>query len=240
MMKRILVAASTIGLLVTFATGAGAATPTSLSGLTGAQVDALAIAQMRAVGSYTLVVTSTVAGLHATSVTSSTLYSGIRHDDINGQLGEKVFVNGVVYVRFTAPVEKIYFGKVIASLANKWISFTPGQPFYSLFSTTMSESTLAPLLTLRGTLNVSPPLTYDHRHVVAITPAASAATSPSGIAETLYVSNSAPFLPVALVIDSHSSAPSKTLETVTFKNWGVHVTVRAPRHFTASSKFKLP
>lgn len=241
MMKRILVAATTLGVLGTLVslTDASATAATSLHGLTGAQVDAMALAQMKSHESYTVVVVSTTPGLRATSETSSTLSSGIRHDDINGQRGERLFVNGVVYVYFTATLEKIYFGKVIAPLTHKWVSFTAGQPYFSLFSTSMSETTMAPLLALKGKLKVSAPLTFDAQRVVRVT-AANSASGASGILKTLYVADTAPFLPVALVINSHSSSSSQILETMTFKNWGTRVTVTAPRHFTASSKFKLP
>lgn len=241
MCKRFTLAVSALGLIATLATftSASAATPTSLSGLTGAQIDALTLAQMRAQGSYTVVVVSSAPGLNATSVTSSTQTSGIRHDDINGQHGERRFVNGVVYVHFTTALEKIYFGKVVTALTNQWVSFTRGQAYYNVFSTTMTGTTLGPLLRLPGKLNVSAPLTFDARSVVALT-ANSASTSTSGIVETLYVADKAPFLPVALVLKSRSSGSTKLLETITFTNWGTHVSVTAPLHFTSSSKFKLP
>ncbi|NNN08796.1 MAG: hypothetical protein HKL85_06330 [Acidimicrobiaceae bacterium] len=242
MMKKILAATTTLCLVgsLTAIASASAATPTSLNGLTGAQIEAVALAQMRAAGSYTMTVTSAISGFTGTSTTSSTLTSGIRHDVVNGQRGEKIFVNGVVYVNLTTALEKIYFGKVIPAFSNKWISFTRGQPYYSLFSTTMAESTLAPILKFRGALTVSPPLTYDAQRVVGISSAASSSTAASGVLETLYVADTPPFLPVALVITAHSSPAAKPIETIVFKDWGARVKVTAPRHFTSSSKFKLP
>ncbi len=225
---------------LTVLTGTSGATPTSLNGLTGAQIEALALSQMKASGSYTVTVQSVFKGVDATSVTSSTLTSGIRHDVINGQRGERVLVNGVVYVDFPTALEKIYFGKVIPGLADRWVAFTRGQPYYSFFATTMTEPTLAPILSLAGVLSVSAPLTYEAQRVVRVTPDPSPSPSAKGLVEDLYVADTSPFLPVALVIGVHSSASTKTIETATFKNWGAKVTVRAPSHSTPSSAFKLP
>ncbi len=242
MKKRILAAITTsclVGSLTTL-TGASGATPTSLKGLTGAQIEAVALAQMRAAGSYMVTVKSAFKGVNATSVTYSTLTSGIRHDVINGQRGERLMANGVVFVNFSTALEKIYFGKIIPTLANKWVAFKRGQPYYSFFASTMTEKTLAPILSLSGVLRVSAPLTYDAQRVVRITPVPKVSSSASGLVEDLYVANTAPFLPVALVIGAHSSTSTKTIETVTFKNWGTKVAVSAPSQSTPSSSFKLP
>ncbi len=215
---------------------AGATTPTTLHGLTGAQVDALALAQMRAAGSYTVVITSVTSHLDATSTTSSTLTSGVRHDVINGQPGERVFVGGVAYVRFSTALEKIYFGKVIAPLTGHWVAFHPGQHYFGIFAATMTEATLAPLLKLTGNVTASPPLSFGGQTVVGVTNA----TSSSSLVETLYVANTAPHLPVGVIIASRAGGVLKPLETFVFKNWGAHVAISAPAHALPSSNFALP
>ncbi|HEY5121213.1 MAG TPA: hypothetical protein VII84_06525 [Acidimicrobiales bacterium] len=241
MWKR-LAAATAMGLFATFAmfSSAGASSPTSLASLTGAQIDSLALAQMKAEGSYTVVAVSSDSDFNASSVTSSTLTSGIRHDDVNGQRGERLFLHGVAYARFSAGLGKIYFNKSVPTLANRWISLTRGHAYYSAFSSAMIEPTLAPLLVLHGTLSVSAPLTFDARSVVAINGDNTVSSGTTSLTETLFVANTPPFVPVALVLTRHQSGSSKTIEEMTFKNWGLPVTVPAPSHSTPSSQLKFP
>lgn len=217
--------------------GAGAATTPARRGRTASQVVALALAGLRAAGSYTVTVASTVQNFSATSVTSSTLTSGIRHDVINGQHGERIFAQGVVYVRFTPVLEQLYFAKVIPGLANQWVAFRPGQRYFSVFAATMTGSTLAPLITPSGRLTMSAALTYDGQRVVAVTGTPPTTT---GLLETLYVSDRAPYRPVAVRIDSRTATSTTLAETITFSHWGAHLRVSAPAHSVASSQFTLP
>jgi hypothetical protein len=242
MIKRSLAAVTVLSTLATLtsSTTTGASTPSSLNGLTGVQIISLALAQMRTKGSFTVVGVNNEPGLTVTSVTSCTMNSGIRHDDYNGRLGERLFVNGVSYVRFSAGLVKFYFGKNVPSLANRWISFTPGQAQFSVYSLDVTAPTIASMLVLPGTLSVSTPLTFEAQSVVGITAANSLSTGPSGMVETLYVAEHAPYLPVALVLKSHLSGSSKPLTEFTFKNWGLPVTVSAPSHFTPSSQLTIP
>ena len=234
MSKKLLPAGVALSMLGTFSvtTLAGASTPTSLKGMSGAQINAFAISQMKAARSYTMVEVSDEPGLKATSVTTSNLTSGVRHDDINGHFGERRYVHGVAYTKFDAGLVKVYFGKSISSVANHWVSFTSGHKYYSTFANTMTESSLAPLLVLHGSLRVSAPLTLMSHRVVAVSSVhSSSATSPS-FSETFYVQNTAPFLPVALVLSS--SASTKPLVELTFKDWGHPVSVAKPADVTPS------
>ena len=215
-------------------TFAGASTPTSLKGMNGVQIDALAIAQMKVARSYTMVEVSNEPGLIATSVTSSNLSSGVRHDVINGHFGERRYVKGVAYAKFDAGLVKIFFGKSIPSVANHWVSFTPAHKYYSTFANTMTESSLAPLLVLHGPLRVSSPLTFMSQHVVAVTSVRASSTSAPSFSEILYVRNVAPFLPVALSLNS--SASPRPLVELAFKDWGRPLSVSAPANVTPSWK----
>jgi hypothetical protein len=240
--KRLVVVATAMGLFATLAmfSSADASSPTSLTGLTGAQIDSLALAQMKAEGSYTVVAVSSDSGFTTSSVTSFTLNSGIRHDDFNGQRGERLFLHGVAYARFSAGLGKIYFNKSVPTLANPWISFARGHAYYSVFSSAMTEPTLARLLVLHGTLSVSAHLTFDARSVVAINGGNTVSSGTTLLTETLFVASTAPIVPVALVLTRHQSDSSKTIEEMTFKNWGLPVTVPAPNHSTPSSQLKFP
>lgn len=234
MFKKIITTATAMGLLGTICvtTSASASSPISLAGLNGTQINALAIAQLKAAGSYTMIEVSNEPGLVATSVTSSTMTKGIRHDEINGHFGERRFLNGVAYVKFDTGLAQLYFGKTMKGIANKWISFTRTHKDYSIFSNTMTGSSLAPLLVLRGTLHVSGPQTFESQRVVAVSSLHAGSSSSPSFTETFYVASAAPFLPVALVLSSSTS--TKPLVALQFKDWGRPVSVSAPSAATPS------
>ncbi len=239
-MKRSLVATVVLGLVIVApAVGAGATAPTSLSGLTGAQVVAASEAAALAQGAVTRSVTADILGSSLTSLTVTMLRSGIQFGRIKGHKVEAIYLHGVVYVKLDAVAAKTYFGASVTGVANKWISFTKGHTGFAIFDQGLTLPGLLKILGPSGTLSVTGPTTFDSQSVLAVSGNLYGATSSIQGTQTLYVSTTAPFLPVGMVVLSALSGSNRPFETVTFKNWGVQADITRPANFTPSWQTKI-
>ena len=240
-MKKFLVAAATLSLLGVVApiASAGATAPVSLTGLSAAQVVAVTDAAALAKGSVTRSVIADILGNSVTSLTVSLLRSGIQHGSVKGHKVEAIFVNGVVYVKLDAVEAKAYFGASVTGVANKWISFTKGHTGFATFDQGLTLPGLLKIIAPSGTLSVTGPTSIDGQSVLAVSGNLYGATSSIQGTQTLYVSTTAPFLPVSVVVLSALSGSNKPFETISFKNWGVQPTITRPAVFTPSWKTKI-
>jgi hypothetical protein len=125
----------------------------------------------------------------------------------------------------------------VASLyAGKWISFDPTDPDYQAVidgdtvGSTLSESTP------QGQLTLSSARTFEGQNVVEVSGGLGEALTKQGVtgSDVLYVSTSAPYLPVAFIQSTSLNGQSNTLK-LTFSSWGEKVSVRAPTGATPFS-----
>jgi hypothetical protein len=240
-MKRTLatvIAVCLLGLIP--ASEASAGVPSTLTGLSGAQIVNVSIKDALATGSCTRTAVENVLGTAVTSTTTSTLRTGRQTGRVKGHTIHVVFVDSVVYAKFDAGFVTSAFGKSIRSIVNKWVAFNSRSKYYATFADGMTLPLLAKILVPAGTLSVLAPTTMNGRSVIGVAGWPYGATSAADGIQTLYVSSSAPYLPVRMEVRSALSGSNKPLVDVSFKNWGARVTITHPTNFVPSYATPIP
>ena len=237
-MKKILLSAAALSVAAVLPTlsSAAASTPITLTGMTPRQVLAttLRAAAQRTADS---VVTTSTQGLTLRAVTESGPSSSIGYLNVNGHRGEIIYLKGVVYARFDPAIVKFELNSTNASVANKWISITRTSRYYSNLAEGDTLPSVLQELSPAGTLSMST-TSFSGRNVVALTGTSNSTVGVPGGVQTLYVSPSAPFLPVGGDIRATTSGVSIDL-VIQMKNWGTKVDVHAPRTSTPITKTPL-
>jgi hypothetical protein len=231
MKKSLAVAALSLAGLVPLVTSASAASPGSLTGLSARQVLAVTLHAANAQRSAGSVITTSVLGVTIRGVTVSGPRTGNVFIDINGHRGEIVYLKGVLYVKFDAAIVRFEFSKSVPAVADKWISLTTASRYYRSLATGITLPSVLNQLTPAGPVTVSGPMVLDGRSVLAVSGTPNATVGLSGGTQTLYVSVTAPFLPVAGDVTASQSGLNLDIR-ITLKNWGIPVTVTAPRSST--------
>jgi hypothetical protein len=243
-MRKSIAALSVVSVLglVPAMSSAGASTPisspASLSGLTASQVIATSIAAARAEGTVTRIFNEKVLSTDVTTITNSTNGAATQSLIINGHKGEIVLDKGVVYIKLDNTLVTAEYRASLPSLANKWISFTKGHTHYSNFIQGLALSAVLASLQPVGTLTLSAPQIVNGVQVVGVSGNAATSSTLAQVSETVFVSTTAPYLPVGEAITATSSGIVGH-GTVTLKNWGSPITVTPPRTFTPSWKTKI-
>jgi hypothetical protein len=233
------VAVLSVSALVPTLSSAGAATPTTLTGLSAQQIMSASIKAAIAKKSATTVVTTSVLSINVKEVTVSGPQSGSGSEVIDGHKGEVIYLKGVVYAKFDAYLVHFNYGVTDSAVVNKWISITKGHKFYSNLSSGITFPSVLQEMQPIGTLSASAPKTINGVSAIGITGNPSPLSGTTSGSETLYVSTTTPFLPVEVTIKAVESGITVVL-TVIPKNWSVPVSVTAPKVFTSISKTKLP
>lgn len=230
--------ASVVG-LVPLITSAGASTPTTLTGLSATQVLNVSLKAANAKHSATTVGSTKVLGVSLSENTTSGLRSGFGFETVNGHKGEVIYANGVVYAKFDSSLVKFNYGVTDNSVANKWISVTKGNKFYASLSSGITFPSVIQQMHPAGTLSLTAPTTINGVPAIGVTGKINASIAPLNGSETLYVSTTAPFLPVQVLVKESQSGVTANI-VLTPKNWGVIVSVAAPKTFTPIDKTSLP
>ena len=131
------------------------AVPTTLIGLSGAQIVAISAKAAVAQDAVTRTVIANLLGSGIHSKTTSTKIGGIQFATVRGHQIDVVYVNSVAYVKMDAYSIKAVFGLTNAKIDNKWISFTSGHNYFAQFSVGLTLPSLVGVLTPGGTLGVS-------------------------------------------------------------------------------------
>lgn len=224
--------------LVPALSGAGASPPASLTGLSPGEILSTSLAAARAKGSATTIGATTVLGVHLRETTTSGLRSGYGYENVNGHEGAVVFLHGVVYAKLDAYLVKLDYGTPDRAVANRWISLTRASKYYTALAEGIAFPSVLQQMHPTGALTTTPVATTDGVATIGVTGGINPALDTASGSETLYVATTAPFLPVEAVVKESQAGVRATI-TLTPKNWGVHVTVVAPRGFTSITKTAL-
>jgi hypothetical protein len=238
-MKRSLTAVAALSVLgvIPVLSNAGASTPADLAGMSAQQILATTLRAASAQTTAASVVSTTVLGITIKGVTESGPSSGDVFLTINGHRGEIVYAAGVVYARFDPAIVDFEFHSTVTSVANKWISVTKTSRFYSGLAEGVTLPSVLLELTPAGTLSATP-TTLNGKSVIALVGKDNATLGAPGGTQTLYVSTTAPFLPVEGKV--HATTSGITLDLlIQMKNWGVTFDVAAPKDFTSITKTPL-
>ena len=209
------------------ADAAGRTLPASIVNLSARQIANIALASARAKGTCTNVSSGASVGLSFGATTDSASNSAEQTLHFNGASGEARLVAGTAYVKMNAKFIELDFGRTAPQLANRWISLTRSDTAYHDVVTGMLLSSVLSQVLPAGTLSKSKPTTLYGVKVIAISGSANARLGLSSSKQTLFVSTTAPYLPVALDAAGRSRGVPTTL-TVTFSHWGQHFHISAP------------
>lgn len=228
--------------LVALAAGAGTfvlGRSSGLSGKTAGQVLNLTMAAARAEGSLRLVVVDTGASA-GTSTYDVARSDGIQKTSTPDSGSSTLFViSGEAFLQADQAFLENglgFPGALATAAAGQWISFQPSDPGYAQLVAGDTLSSALTESTPTGVLNLTPVRTMDGRQVVGISGGLTPDDAQGGATGTmtLYVSDSAPYLPVEAVVTGTLSGQSGR-STLTFSHWGEAVSVSAPSSSTPYS-----
>lgn len=209
------------------ATSARTTSPASIAGLSARQIAALSLANARAAGSCTNVSHGAAVGLSFGATTHSGAHVAEQVIDFNKSHGTALLIGATAYVRMSAELISLEFGRSAPQLANKWISIVRTDKAFAGVTTGMLFSSMLAQVLPSGTLSKSKVVTLDGVKVIALNGGANARLGLSAAKQTLFVAARAPYLPVALDAAGRSQGVPTTL-TVTFSHWGESLHYRAP------------
>ncbi|MBW4029667.1 MAG: hypothetical protein HIU57_03185 [Acidobacteria bacterium] len=216
------------------APSARTALPASIMSLSARQIATLSLASARAKGACTNVVSGAAVGFSFGTTTRSSADAAEQTIHFNKSRGEARLVRGTAYVKLSASLIALEFGRSAPQFANKWIAITRANKVYRSVATGMSFPSMLSQLRPAGVLRKSKVVTLDGVKVIALSGAANAQLGLRAAKQTLFVSVVAPYLPVALDAAGRSQGVPTTL-TVTFSHWGQPPRVTAPSSIPLSS-----
>jgi len=230
-------------LLAASAAGAGVVvlkrSANGLSGKSAAEVLAMSVGAARAQGSVHL---AAVESNGASAVGSYDISATVGTQTVSGGAqgkGTLVAMPGVAYLKGDAAFLQNSLGLNAAAAgkyAGQWISFKSGDPGYAQVVSGDTLSSALSEASPTGSLSLMPTRTVDGQQVVGVVGGLPADATGSGAigSVTLYVSTTAPYLPVE-VVTSGSLAGQRGTSTVTFSHWREPVSVTAPASATPFS-----
>jgi len=227
--------------LVCTAGACGGLSAGGLSGKSASQVLALARAAASREGSYHFIDQSESSGKATDRLVGDSSNSN-GQQELSGPYGliEVERVGTTIYVRgseasIETPLELSQ--KLAAAAAGKWVSLVPGDAPYETISKALLPSAELDGYIPTGKLEVGSLSQVRGHTVLAVSGSAPAVTGASGVA-TLYVSTTAPYVPVGGSLVGAGSQKKET-EAVAFTAWGEKVVTKAPtgaRRYTSLLK----
>ena len=236
-MKRL--AAAFLALAALAPVASAGATTSSLAGLSAARVLATAMAAARAAGSCLDVSTGAAVGYRFSSSTQSGPSEAREVMSFNKAVGDTLLLHGQLYVKESATIIELQFGKRDPRWANRWIHVPASSHDYTPFSRGLTFASMLSQVPPTGALHRSAVETFDHHRVVAVTGSANAELGLTRGAETLFVSAQAPFRPVEMRASGRLQGVPTTL-VVVFSQWGRHFSFATPSPVTALAATDLP
>ncbi len=200
--------------------------PASILTLSARHIVDVSLANARAQGSCSNVSRGAAVGLSFSATTQSGANVAEQSIVFNKARGTALLVAGTAYVRLSAKLIALEFGRTAPQLADRWIAISHGDKVFASVTTGMLFSSMLSQVLPSGTLSKSKVVTLDGVNVIAISGGANARLGLSAARQTLFVAAHAPYLPVALDAAGRSQGVPTTL-TVTFSHWG------EPLHYVA-------
>ena len=218
---------------------AGRGLPPTLASMSAAQVASLSLANAKKWGSCTYVSRGTAVGFTFGSSTDSGSREARQTVIFNGYHGQVLFLSGALYMKESAALLRVQFGKSDPRDANRWILLPPGNKSYRSVSNGLLFSSMFTQVRPGGVLHESKVGTLGGVKVVAVTGQANPELGLMRGVETLFVAAASPYLPVKLIAGGRSQGVPTSL-SVSFSHWGDHFRITAPRGALTLSKNALP
>jgi hypothetical protein len=239
-MKTFVAALTSLSLLSVWSGGASGATlPSNLKDLTASQIVNLSLTSAHAKGSCTNVSVGKATGFTFGSSTDSGRLDAQEELTINQATGVVRLVKGALFTKESNQIISLQFGISDPKYANRWISIPRSSKHYVPFSSGLTFISMIAQVRPTGKLTESKVGTLHGVKVIAVHGTANAELGLNTGAETLFVSDTSPYLPVELAASGRSRGVPTTL-VVTFSQWGHPFTYAAPPGAIPISSTNLP
>jgi hypothetical protein len=230
--------AMTLGPLA-HAGASGHAAPTHFTNQAPRQIVASAMASATRLGSVTATSSTSIGGQDYSLVTLSATSSGQQSLRIGAATTVVRVLDGVVYIDDSATAIQAQFGVSAPHYANRWIEIPATSSYFAHFNTFIVLASLLSEIPPAGVLTVTRPSVVRRIAVVGV---AGRANNHLGLAsgiETLFVSMSAPHVPVQLVASDVVQGHRETF-VINFADWGKRLNVTRPTPALPISATTLP
>ena len=222
---------------VTGLSGAASAPITSKS---PTQILAISMAAMRQAGSFHYLLTKSTPGLAPVSLSTDCAVAYGKQTQSLGRLRDTISLIGTgLYVYANETAWKENFGVKHPTLSDEWVSVPQSNKNYvGVAIDILLPSVVRQIDRVRGLkdigeFRVNGQLTVALRGAVTASPAEFPGT------QTLYVSTSAPYLPI-LVTETGSTQGEKFTNQTIFSKWGEHFVVNRPSHYVVATDKTFP
>lgn len=240
-MKKALVVAAVLGvfLVPVGAAGGSPRLPVSLVGMSPSQILDVSLRSAADEGSCTNVSRGTAVGFTFGSSTDSGARQARQSLYFNRSRGQVLLIGPALYMKESAALLSVQFGKAGSGYANRWLLVPPSSESYHPVSSGLLFSSMITQVRPAGALHESKVGVLGGVRVVALSGKANSELGLTGGVETLFVRAVSPYLPVRLIAGGRAQGVPTSL-TVTFSQWGRHFSVGAPQHVLALSPTAVP
>jgi len=216
-----------------------AAQAPSISKMTGSQLLTTTMAAATKAKSCTNISTSVSDGHTFVLRSNSGPISGEQFLSYQSAKSDVREVGGDVYFNENSAGLKLQFDVKNPKLANKWIEVTSSNVNFANFEEGILISSVLTEIPPSGSLSTTKVEVIHGEKVIGITGKPNETLGVSTGTETLYVSTTAPFLPVELTVSGTSQGVADKF-VVTLTNWGKSFHILKPANPLPISKTNLP
>jgi hypothetical protein len=215
--------------LATSSLGAGAATKTA------AQILQISVSSMKTEGSFHYDSTSSIAGKVALSLsTDSSLTYGTQTQKLDGGTETTRLIGTTLYMYANAKAYAQDFDVAKTTLANKWVLVPSTNKNYgNIADAILVKSVMQQLLDIGSVKDVGT-ASFDGHTALELRGNAGASGN-----ETIYVSTTAPYLPIGLSAEATEEG-HKILNELVFSKWGEKFSVKVPSTYVVATKRTFP
>ena len=210
-------------------------TAASAAAKTPAQILQLSVSAMHSEGSFHYKSTASVGGVVAITLsTDSSLTDGDQVQKVDGSVETTRLIGKALYMNADAKAYDEVFGIKKTTLANEWVLVPSSNKNYSEISSAILVPSVIQQLVDVNQLKAVGSATVNGQTTLEIRGNAGASGT-----ETLYVSTTAPYLPVAVSAVSTDDG-EKVLDELAFSKWGEKFTVAKPSKFVIATNTTFP
>lgn len=205
-----------------------------------AQILALATSAMRSAGSVHYVSTDSYGGVvQITLSTDSSLTEGVQTQKLGGGTETSRLLDTTLFILGDKTSYAQDFGVKNSKLANEWVLVPATNKNYANIAVGILLSSVLQQVKGVSALKDLGIFKVNGQEAVAIRGVLSSLAGSSGGSQTLYVSTTAPYRPVALT-DSGVVSGKKVSSDVLFSKWGESVAVAKPAKFVTATLVTFP
>ena len=229
MRRLVLVVPAIVLVLATSSLTAGAATKTA------AQILQISVGSMKTEGSFHYDSTSSIGGKVALSLsTDSSLSYGTQTQTLDGGTETTRLIGKTLYMYANAKAYAQDFDVAKTTLANKWVLVPSTNKNYGNIADAILVKSVMQQLVDIGSVKDVGTVTFDGKTALELRGDAGASGT-----ETIYVSSTAPYLPIGLSAEATEEG-HKIINELVFSKWGEKFSVKAPASYVVATKKTFP